>query len=149
MGRPIIGFYPSDTAVISLPADVTINIDTESIGGPSAGLAFTLTLIDELSPGSLVGGKRVAVTGTININAEVGAIGGLASKASAVLQAGAKYFLVPTAQGEKDLAKARAVVGDAVEIIPVATLDEALAILQRLGGDAPPAVETATTDSAP
>ena len=83
------------------------------------GLAFTLTLIDQLSEGDLLGGKRVAVTGTIDINSKVGAIGGLTSKASAVLQSGAKYFLVPTAQGEEDIANARKVVGDQVEIIPV------------------------------
>ncbi len=146
--RVIIGFIPSDTATISLPDDVKINIDTESIGGPSAGLAFTLTVIDQLSPGDLLGGKRVAVTGTININGEVGAIGGLSSKASAVLQSGAKYFLVPTAQGEQDIAKARLVVGDNVEIIPVANIDEALAALQRIGGQALPAAP-ATTDSTP
>jgi len=146
--RTIVGFVPSDTAKISLPSDVKIDIDTESIGGPSAGLAFTLTLIDKLSPGDLMGGKPVAVTGTIGINGEVGAIGGLSSKASAVLQSGAKYFLVPTAQGPDDIAKARKVVGDKVEIIPVATVDEALAALQRIGGDPAPAVETpATTDS--
>ncbi len=150
--RTIIGFIPSDTATVSLPSDVKINIDTESIGGPSAGLAFTLTLIDQLSSGDLLGGKRVAVTGTINIRAEVGAIGGLTSKASAVLQSGAKYFLVPTAQGPQDIANARRVVGDQVEIIPVATLEEAIAALKRIGGDAVPAAppdQTVTTDSTP
>jgi Lon-like protease len=150
--RTIIGFIPSDTAKISLPDDVTISIDTESIGGPSAGLAFTLTLIDQLSDGDLLGGKRIAVTGTININAEVGPIGGLSSKASAVLQSGAKYFLVPTGQGEQDIAKARGVVGDDVEIIPVATLDEALAALERIGGEAlpTPVVDSPVpTDSTP
>jgi Lon-like protease len=145
--RTIVGFIPGDTAAISLPKDIKINIDTESIGGPSAGLAFTLTLIDELSDGDLLGGQRVAVTGTIGIHGEVGPIGGLSSKASAVLQSGAKYFLVPTAQGEVDIAKARLVVGDDVEIIPVASLDEALAALERIGGQQLPAVETpATTD---
>jgi PDZ domain-containing protein len=150
--RTIIGFIPSDTATVSLPKDVKISIDTESIGGPSAGLAFTLTLIDQLSSGDLLGGKRVAVTGTINIRAEVGAIGGLTSKASAVLQSGAKYFLVPTAQGPQDIANARKVVGNKVEIIPVATLEEAIAALKRIGGDAVPAApadQTATTDSTP
>ena len=145
--RPIIGFYPSDTATISLPSDVSIGIATESIGGPSAGLAFTLTLIDELSKGDLLGGQRVAVTGTINVNGEVGAIGGLTSKASAVLQSGAKYFLVPTAQGDSDIAHARQVVGNKVQIIPVATLDEALRTLQSLGGDTP--LPPATTTTAP
>jgi Lon-like protease len=150
--RTIIGFIPSDTATISLPSDVKVNIDTESIGGPSAGLAFTLTMIDQLSKGDLLGGKRIAVTGTININGQVGAIGGLTSKASAVLQSGAQYFLVPTSQGDADIANARKVVGDHVEIIPVSTLDEALAALKRIGGDsipAAPADAPATTDSTP
>jgi PDZ domain-containing protein len=148
-GRTIIGFQPSDTAIVNLPDDISITIDTESIGGPSAGVAFTLTLIDQLSEGDLMGGKRVAVTGTININAEVGPIGGLTSKASAVMQSGAKYFLVPTAQGEDDIANARKVVGDSVEIIPVATLDEALAALQRIGGQALPAAATDAPDTLP
>ncbi|HEY0518718.1 MAG TPA: S16 family serine protease, partial [Ilumatobacteraceae bacterium] len=150
--RTIIGFIPTDNATVTLPPDVSVNIDTESIGGPSAGLAFTLTMIDQLSKGDLLGGKRIAVTGTIDINANVGAIGGLTSKASAVMQAGAKYFLVPTGQGDKDIADARQVVGDKVEIIPVATLDEALAALARIGGAAlPPAAANAstTTDSTP
>jgi Lon-like protease len=151
--RTIIGFVPSDTATISLPDNVKINIDTESIGGPSAGLAFTLTMIDQLSKGDLLDGNRIAVTGTIDINARVGAIGGLTSKASAVLQSGAKYFLVPTAQGDQDIANARKVVGDKVQIIPVATLDEALAALARIGGDALPAAAPVTapptSDSTP
>ena len=133
--RTIVGFLPSDTTAVKIPDEIDISIDTDRIGGPSAGLAFTLTLLDELSAGNLLDGEKVAVTGTININGEVGAIGGLPSKASAVLQSGAKYFLVPTAQGEEDIAKARRVVGDAVEIIPVATVEEALAALQRIGGD--------------
>jgi PDZ domain-containing secreted protein len=68
------------------------------------------------------------------------------------LQSGAKYFLVPTNQGEADIANARKVVGNAVEIIPVATLDEALAALQRIGGESvppPPVVASTTTDSTP
>ncbi|MEP7203880.1 MAG: S16 family serine protease [Ilumatobacteraceae bacterium] len=137
--RTIIGFLPSDTATITLPEDISITIDTESIGGPSAGLAFTLTLIDKLSEGDLLGGKRIAVTGTINIHGDVGAIGGLSSKASAVQQSGAKYFLVPTSQGETDIAKARLVVDDDVEIIPVATVEEALTALKRIGGGPIPA----------
>ena len=108
-------------------------------------------MIDQLSKGDLLGGKRIAVTGTIDINANVGAIGGLTSKASAVLQSGAKYFLVPTNQGEADIANARKVVGNAVEIIPVATLDEALAALQRIGGESvpPPAVAARDDRSRP
>ena len=137
--RTIIGFRPIDTTTVALPDGLDVAIDTDSIGGPSAGLAFTLTLIDELTEGDLMGGKRVAVTGTIDVEGKVGAIGGLNSKASAVMQVGVKYFLVPTSQDQQGtndkIAAARKVVGDQVEIIPVATVEEALAALERIGGD--------------
>ena len=148
--RTIIGFHPIDTTTVSLPEGIDVNIDTDRIGGPSAGLAFTLTLIDELTEGDLTGGQRVAVTGTIDVDGNVGAIGGLNSKASAVDQVGVKYFLVPVNQGEDGLdgiAHAREVVGDDVEIIPVATLDEALAALERLGGDPLKPVDASTAAS--
>jgi Lon-like protease len=131
--RTIIGFIPFDTATIELPFE--IDIDTGRIGGPSAGLAFTLTLIDELSEGDLTGGIDVAVTGEIGVDGAVGAIGGLPQKVSAVKQVGVDHFLVPASQGEEQLATARKIAGDDVEIIEVATLDEALAALEELGGD--------------
>lgn len=131
--RAIVGFFPFDTRRVELPFE--LDIQTGSIGGPSAGLAFTLTLIDELSPGELTGGRRVAVTGTIELDGTVGPIGGLRQKASAVEQAGVEVFLVPAAQGDDDVAAAREVAGSDVEIIQVATLEEALTALAELGGD--------------
>lgn len=131
--RTIIGFLPFDTASATVPFEITI--DSGAIGGPSAGLAFALTLIDELTPGELTGGARVAVTGTIQIDGTVGAIGGLAQKTSAVKQLGAKVFIVPSAQGDDDLARARDVAGGDVRIIPVDDLEGALAALADLGGN--------------
>ncbi len=143
--RTIIGFAPVDTTTVDLPEGVTVDISTAGIGGPSAGTAFTLTLIDEITPGDLMGDERIAVTGEIDIDGNVGAIGGLNSKASAVLQRGIEYFLVPASQPDAgsdpnrlnpdSIEAARKVVGDRVEIIPIATIDEALAVLERLGGD--------------
>lgn len=136
--RTIIGFAPVDTTTVDLPEGVSVDIATAGIGGPSAGTAFTLTLIDEITPGDLMGDQRIAVTGEIDIDGKVGAIGGLNSKASAVMQVGVKYFLVPADQpetGPDSIEAARQVVGDSVEIIPVATIDDALAVLERLGGD--------------
>ena len=137
--RTIVGFYPFDTRRVELPFE--LDIDTGSIGGPSAGLAFTLTLIDELTPGELTGGQRIAVTGTIELDGTVGPIGGLRQKASAVAQAGVEVFLVPARQREDDIAAARLAGGDDLTIIPVATLDEALAALVDLGGDPVPPPE--------
>jgi len=139
--RALIGFVAHDTYSVVLPFRATI--DTDAIGGPSAGLAFTLTLIDRLSPGALNGGQKVAVTGTIETDGSVGAIGGLRQKVAAVRRTGAKYFIVPKAQGEDGLdglAEARRAAGPDLEIVPVATLEEALDALHAHGGVAlPPA----------
>jgi Lon-like protease len=143
-GRTLVGFVPFDNSTIEMPEGIEIDFDTGAIGGPSAGLSFSLALIDRLTPGSLTGGVDVAVTGTIDINGNVGAIGGLTSKASAVQQAGVRYMIVPRGQGLEDIEAARQVVGDDVEIIPVATLDEALEVLASLGGDPLPIQPSAT-----
>lgn len=141
--RTIVGFVPFDTRRVELPFELDIN--TGRIGGPSAGLAFTLALIDELTPGELTGARRVAVTGTIELDGSVGAIGGLRQKASAVAQAGVEVFLVPAAQSAEDLEAARRAGGDGLTIIPVATLDEALAALESIGGDPIDVAAIATT----
>jgi len=110
-----------------LPFDVTIESGT--IGGPSAGLAFTLTILDLLTPGELTGGNDVAVTGTIDFNSSVGNVGGVAQKAAAARDEGAALFIVPEASEEA----ARSRAGD-MAVVGVANLDEALAALSELGG---------------
>ena len=93
-------------------------------------------MIDALTDGELTGGGRVAVTGTIQLDGSVGAIGGLRQKASAVSQAGIDLFLVPSAQRPEDIAAARAAAPD-LEIVTVASLDEAIDVLVAAGGDRP------------
>ncbi|MEY4996054.1 MAG: hypothetical protein RLZ67_779 [Actinomycetota bacterium] len=135
--RPIIGFVPADTRVVQLPFDVTIS--TPDIGGPSAGLAFTLSLLDELTKGNLMGDIRVAATGTINELGAVGAIGALVQKAVAVRDAGVTLFLIPKGQSDDEVRKARDAAGTGVEIVQVASLDDALKVLRARGGDPLPA----------
>jgi len=113
---------------------VQVAIDTGKVAGPSAGLAFTLALLDNLDPGDLTGGKRVAVTGTIDINGTVGPVGGVTQKTAAARRAGAVAFLVPPEE-ERD---ARRHAGP-MRIITIRTLDDALAALQQLGGAGLPA----------
>jgi len=110
------------------PVDVTI--DTGEVGGPSAGLAFTLTILDELSPGDLTGGKKVAVTGTIELDGTVGPVGGVEQKAVAASRAGAELFLVPAEEAQD--ARGRA---GRLEVVGVDDLDDALAALGDAGGD--------------
>ncbi|MEO7575143.1 MAG: S16 family serine protease [Ilumatobacteraceae bacterium] len=130
--RTLVGIIPADTRTVDLPFEV--GIDTAGIGGPSAGLAFTLALLDELTPGDLNGGTKVAATGTIAEDESVGAIGALRQKTIAVKAAGARVFLVPASQSEEELAQARRVAGANLRIIPVANLADALSALHDLGG---------------
>lgn len=128
--RPLLGVQlGTRDQEIDLPFPVAI--DTGQVGGPSAGLAFTLAVLDVLTPGELTGGRDVAVTGTINGLGHVGPIGGIAQKAAAVREAGHDVFIVPAS--EADAARARA--GD-VEVIGVETLEDALEALAGLGGNA-------------
>ena len=71
----------------------------------------------------------------MQLDGSVGPIGGLPQKVSAVRQAGIEHFIVPAGQSDADMAGAREVAGDDVELIVVANIDEALAALERLGGD--------------
>ncbi len=137
--RPIIGIVPADTRSVRLPFDVEIS--TTDIAGPSAGLAFTLSLLDELTDGNLMGDGRVAATGTIRQDGAVGAIGALEQKALAVRRSGVTLFLVPAEQSAREMEKARKAAGSSVTIVQVATLDEALEALRANGGDPLPAMK--------
>jgi PDZ domain-containing protein len=138
--RAIIGIEVTGRGInFDFPVDVAI--DTGDVGGPSAGLAFTLAIIDDLTPGDLTGGADVAVTGTISSDGTVGPVGGTGQKAAAVRAQGYDVFLVPTA----DYEAARQHAGD-VEVIAVDTLDEALAALGDLGGNVDELPQPAPSD---
>lgn len=124
-----LGVQPVDRFRYGFPVDITI--DTGKVGGPSAGLAFTLAILDRLTPGKLTGGDRMAVTGTIELDGTVGPVGGVVHKTEAAISEGATVFLVPPEEFEeaKDAARGR------IEIEQVRTLDEALAALVAHGGD--------------
>ncbi|MEO9180152.1 MAG: S16 family serine protease, partial [Acidimicrobiales bacterium] len=134
VNRSYLGVSLEDGTNYHLPAKVSIN--TANIGGPSAGLAMTLTLINKLSRTSISGNQPIAATGTIDVQGDVGDVGGVAEKTVAVQRAGAKYFIVP--QVEVATAKGAATTG--LRIIGVTTLTQALRDLRELGGVAPVAL---------
>jgi PDZ domain-containing protein len=118
---------------------INVKIDTRLVGGPSAGLAFTLAIIDDLTPGSLTGGTKVAVTGTIAPDGTVGAVGGVEQKAITARTNGVQLMIVPKAE----VADARRGAGD-VRVVGVENIDQALDALHRAGGtEVPPPSTTA------
>ena len=117
-GRTIVGVYLAP--VYDNPYDVTI--DAGNVGGPSAGLMFSLAVYDEITEGSLTGGRSVAGTGTISGAGDVGGIGGITQKMYAASEADAELFLAPQSNCDEVVDNTPA---DLV-VVPVASFDAAL-----------------------
>lgn len=126
-----LGIQPEDQIDYTYPFPV--NIDVTNIGGPSAGLAMTLGVIDALTSGSVTGTRTVAATGTIDSQGNVGDVGGVAQKTVAVENAGASIFLVPPQEYKAALSKDR----PGLRVYAVSTLDQALGVLAAHGGSEP------------
>jgi PDZ domain-containing protein len=131
-GRPLVGVeVVTHNQSFTFPPAVHLTIQTSDIGGPSAGLAFTLGAIDALTRHDITGGARVAVTGTIDLDGNVGEVGGVKQKTIAVENSHCRYFIVPRSEAPD----ARAAAHGRVTIVPVDTLDQALAFLGSIHGD--------------
>lgn len=129
-----ITIEPAGTDV-KLPFPVKI-VPDKIAGGPSAGLMFTLTVYDMVTPEDLTMGRVIAGTGTINLDGTVGPIGGVEQKVAAAEGAGAQYFLSPPENYEDALAVARN-----IKVIKVATAEQAIDFLNSL----PPANQKGAT----
>jgi PDZ domain-containing protein len=109
------------------PFDVSVRLG-EDIGGPSAGLIFSLGVYDTLTPGSLTGGTDIAGTGTIDEDGHVGSIGGIQQKIVAAHDAGAKIFFVPP--GNCGSAVHADVRKDEIELVKAPTMHSAVESLE-------------------
>jgi PDZ domain-containing protein len=124
-GRPLIGVIVEPATQVKLP--FAVRIDTGSIGGPSAGLAFALDVLEELGR-DVDHGYKVAVTGALDPDGTVEPIGGVKQKAIGVRRAKVDVFLVPAGDNAKE---ARKYVGP-VRVIPVESFRQALRALATL-----------------
>lgn len=134
--EPLIGIGNPGTNIPSMGTQpvydfpFAVHISSDNIGGPSAGLAFTLGIVDKLSGGDLTGARTVAATGTIRPDGSIGDVGGVAQKTVAVERAHASLFLVPP----QELPVARAKATPGLTVRAVSTVAQALAILEQMGG---------------
>jgi PDZ domain-containing protein len=112
--------------------DVKVTLKLADVGGPSAGLLFSLGIVDKLDGdgkgGDLTGGRTIAGTGTIDAAGKVGAVGGVALKTQAARRDGATVFLVPRAE----CSDARSELPTGLRLIPVTTLKGAVSALTAL-----------------
>jgi PDZ domain-containing protein len=106
---------------------VRVTIETENIGGPSAGLMFTLSIIDRLTSVDLTAGRRIAGTGEIALDGSVLPVGGVAEKLIAVRRHGVTIFLIPA----DNCGDVRGRVPDGLRLVKVSSLEEALRFLRQ------------------
>lgn len=115
--------------------DIDVDLELADVGGPSAGLLFSLGIVDKLDGdgrgGDLTGGRTIAGTGTITPDGKVGAVGGVALKTQAARRDGATVFLVP----KDECADAKAEQPKGLRLIPVTTLKGAVQSLVALDSD--------------
>ncbi len=119
-------------------APFKIDFNLANIGGPSAGLMFSLAVVDKLTTGDLNDGKFVAGTGTIAGDGKVGAIGGITHKMMAAQEAGATVFLVPAENCDEARSDSRSSSGG-LKLVKVDNLDGAVNALKTIsaGGEPP------------
>ena len=124
-------YYGQKVEIVPDDPQYKITFKESEIGGPSAGLMFTLELLNQLTPGDLTKGQRIAGTGTIAEDGTVGKIGGVQHKVVAADREGAVLFLVP--EGNYEEAKAKVDQMDTkMQLVSVKTLSDALAALEQL-----------------
>lgn len=122
-GRPIIGVTIS-TYRFDVRLPFPVDIESDNVGGPSAGFMFALGILDAVTDGDLTRGYFVVGTGTIAADGTVGPVGGAAEKAIAAEHDGAAFFLVP----EDNVDEARRWV-KTLQVVPIERLDDAVKFL--------------------
>jgi PDZ domain-containing protein len=123
-GKSVIGVLPG----LDYDLPITVTLNTGAVGGPSAGLMFSLAIYDALTPGALTGGQAIAGTGEIEDNGTVGPISGIAQKMVGAREAGATWFLSPA----EECAATAGRVPDGMTVVRVSTFDQARAAVEDI-----------------
>ena len=123
--RAIIGFAPEQAAEIRLP--LKVSIDAGNVGGPSAGLAFALEVMEELGR-NVDRGYTVAATGQIELDGSITSVGGLKQKTFGVRKAKADVFLVPAGENAQEARR----YANGLRVIAVKSFPQALRALATL-----------------
>jgi PDZ domain-containing protein len=125
--QALVGFAPEQAATFKLP--IRVSIDAGNVGGPSAGLAFALEVMQKLGR-NVTHGHRVAATGEMELDGTVAPIGGVRQKVVDAHKAKVDVLLVPAGGGNAETARRYA--PKQLRVIPVRTFGQALRALATL-----------------
>ncbi len=135
VNRMGVGILSPETKLEIKPSK-EVKFETENIGGPSAGLMFTLELINQLTKDDITNGHRIAGTGTMDMDGKVGPIGGAKHKVVAAERAGAEFFLAPddgsATSNYREALQSATDKGLRIRVIPVTTIEDAMSFLSNL-----------------
>ncbi len=126
-GKSVVGVYIV-TRSLSYEFPKKVTFDMSKYGGPSGGAAMTLEIINQLTDRDIAGGKKIAVTGTVDMDGKVGAIGGVDLKIAAAKRDGMDLFFCP--EENKDLAL-KAGEREGIKVIPVEHISEIMEYLSQ------------------
>lgn len=135
-GVPAVGILLRTEFVF--PTKVSINAG--DVGGPSAGLMFSLAIYDKLTPGSLNGGVNIAGTGTIDSAGNVGPIGGIQQKLVGAKRGGAAWFVAPA----ENCTEVVGHVPDGLRVVKVATFNQARSAIEAIAAKRGTSLPTCT-----
>ena len=113
---------------VSVDSQVEATFGLSDVGGPSAGMMFALGVVDEITPGSLTGGKDISGTGTIDMNGQVGPIGGIQQKMAGARNAGSTFFLAPASNCDE----VKGHEPEGMQVFAVSTLHEAVTATEAI-----------------
>lgn len=123
-GKWRMGIYVQTVPTFPFPIDVQVG----NVGGPSAGQILALAIYDKLTPGALTGGQRIAGTGTISPEGEIGAVGGVKQKMYGAKKAGVSWFLVPSENCDQVTGN----VPDGLKVVKVSTIQDSLKAVKAI-----------------
>lgn len=126
-----LGIY-EPLPVQDVVTDPSVTFELTNVGGPSAGLMFTLELFDQLTPGDLANGEKIAGTGTVDEEGNIGPIGGAWQKIVAADRAGATVFFVPDGPNYEEAKTSLDLLESDIEVVPVKTVEDAIRYLESM-----------------
>jgi PDZ domain-containing protein len=126
-GKWRMGIYVQTVPTFPFPIDVQVG----NVGGPSAGQILALAIYDKLTPGELTAGKRIAGTGTISQDGEIGPVGGVKQKMYGAKKAGVSWFLVPSENCDQVIGN----IPDGLTVVKVSTIQDSLKAVKAIALD--------------